>query len=117
MVSYCKRNRHQRGNIVSISPTQCRSARAILSWSQEELEARSGVKKKTIADFEREARVPHPRNMAAIKRALEKGGVVFIPQNGGGEGVRVEVPVPRLFRRNDVPPKGWVAFAFDYRAK
>ena len=28
----------------------------------------------------------------AIRRALEDAGVVFIPENGGGEGVRMKEP-------------------------
>lgn len=45
--------------------------------------------KKTIADFEREARTPYDRTLAAIRAALEAAGVEFIPENGGGPGVRL----------------------------
>ena len=31
-----------------------------------------------------------PDLVAAIRRALEKAGVEFIPQNGGGPGVRLK---------------------------
>jgi len=102
---------------MAISPVQCRAARALLSWSQDDLEVHSRIAKKTIADLERGARYPHDRSNRALQETLEEFGVVFIPQNGGGEGVRLKTATPRLFRRDDVPQRKWVAFAFDYREK
>jgi hypothetical protein len=40
--------------------------------------------------------VPSPNNFAAIIRALESAGVEFIPENGGGAGVRLK------YNRQDV---------------
>jgi transcriptional regulator with XRE-family HTH domain len=100
---------------MAISPSQCRAARALLGWSQEDLERHAGIAKKTIADFERDARSPHERSNKALQSTLEAHGVVFIPQNGGGAGVRLKLPLPQLFRRNDVPERNWIAFAFDYK--
>ncbi|WP_339863575.1 helix-turn-helix transcriptional regulator [Paremcibacter congregatus] len=73
-----------------ISRLQCRAARSLLDWRQDELEAASNVAKKTIADFERGARTPRPVNLEAIKGALETAGIEFIPENGGGAGVRLK---------------------------
>lgn len=101
---------------MSISPAQCRAARALLSWSQEELANKSRISRKTIADFERDARLQHGRTVEAVQATLEASGVEFIAQNGGGEGVRFRLAMPRfLFRRDDVPDRSWVAFAFDYK--
>jgi transcriptional regulator with XRE-family HTH domain len=75
--------------IMSFSAVQCRAARALIGWSQDELEAASQVAKKTIADFERQARQPHVRTLAALRAALEAAGVEFIPEHGGGAGVRL----------------------------
>lgn len=75
-----------------ITPEQCRAARALLHWGQEDLEKAAAVAKKTIADFEREARTPYPRTLADIRAALEKAGVEFIDENGGGAGVRLAKP-------------------------
>jgi len=61
----------------------------MLNWSQGELEAASKVAKKTIADFEREARTPYDRTLAAIRAALEAAGVEFIPADEKGPGVRL----------------------------
>lgn len=50
----------------------------------------AGVGAKTLADFEREAgRTLNARTVRAIKEALEQAGVEFIPENGGGPGVRL----------------------------
>ena len=72
-----------------ISAAQCRSARATLDWSQDDLEAKSKVSRKTIADFERGIRKPYGRTLDAMKAAFEGAGVEFIPENGGGAGVRL----------------------------
>ncbi|WP_041247747.1 helix-turn-helix domain-containing protein [Komagataeibacter medellinensis] len=74
---------------MELLPAQCRAARALLNWSQSQLEAASQVAKKTIADFEREARTPYPRTLTALRTALEAAGVEFIAENGGGAGVRL----------------------------
>ncbi|MEM9618150.1 MAG: helix-turn-helix transcriptional regulator [Pseudomonadota bacterium] len=46
------------------------------------------VSRSVIIDFEKGKRNPNRNNIAAIKRALEDAGVEFIPENGGGPGVR-----------------------------
>lgn len=73
----------------SITVAQCRAARALLGWTQQELHQRSGVASKTIADFERGAREPYPRTLADLVRTLEDAGIEFIAENGGGVGVRL----------------------------
>lgn len=75
--------------MADISPAQCRAARSLLSWRQDELEAASGVAKKTIADFERGARTPRAATLATIRSTLETAGLEFIDENGGGAGVRL----------------------------
>lgn len=75
--------------VIVLNAAQCRAARALLGWSQEELEGASQVAKKTIADFERGARMPYPRTLKDLRHALEGAGVEFIDANGGGPGVRL----------------------------
>jgi len=74
---------------MSIGPAQCRAARGLLGWSQSELSKASKTATKTVADFERGARVPYPRTLDDIRAALEMAGVEFIDKNGGGPGVRL----------------------------
>jgi transcriptional regulator with XRE-family HTH domain len=59
------------------SPAQCRAARALLSWTQAELAERSGVARKTIADFELAQRTLHFRTRRDITEALETAGIEF----------------------------------------
>lgn len=77
---------------IAILPDQCRAARAFLGWSREELATRSKVSVATLADFEAGKRVPYARTLADIRKALEEGGVQFIPRNGGGPGIRLREP-------------------------
>ncbi|WP_369816053.1 multiprotein-bridging factor 1 family protein [Magnetospirillum sp. XM-1] len=71
---------------------QCRAARALLGWAQDELAAASKVNKKTIADFERGARRPYDRTLRDLQEAMEAMGVKFLEDGevaGGGTGVRL----------------------------
>ena len=74
---------------------QCRAARALLNWTQDQLAQSAAVSKKTLADFESGKRTPYARTLADIRRTLEDGGIEFIPQNGGGVGVRKKEPEPQ----------------------
>lgn len=61
-----------------------------MKWSQRQLADHSGVGLSTVAEFENDKRDPWPDNLIAIRRALEKAGVEFIPaKNGKGVGVRL----------------------------
>ena len=72
---------------MELSATQCRGARAMLGWSQEKLASESRTATKTIADFERGKRIPYPRTLADIRRALEDAGCEFT--DGKNPGVRL----------------------------
>ncbi|WP_279594555.1 MULTISPECIES: multiprotein-bridging factor 1 family protein [unclassified Methylobacterium] len=71
-----------------ISPAQCRAARALLNWTREQLAEQSRVSKMTLADFETAKRRPYDRTLTDIRSALEGAGIEFIPENGGGAGIR-----------------------------
>lgn len=62
-----------------ITPEQCRGARGMLELSQSDLADIVGLSRRAILEFERGARVPHPRNRDQIKVALEACGVEFLP--------------------------------------
>ncbi|MBL1436835.1 MAG: helix-turn-helix transcriptional regulator [Rhodobacteraceae bacterium] len=77
---------------MTILPEQCRAARALLNWSQTKLSEQASVSRATLAGFEGDKRTPISNNLEAIRSTLEKAGVVFIPENGGGAGVRLVKP-------------------------
>lgn len=60
-----------------LRPEQCRAARSLLGWSQQNLASNAGVAVSTVADFERGQRNPVPNNALAIQRALEGAGIVL----------------------------------------
>ena len=73
-----------------LQPAQCRAARALIDWSREQLSQVSSVELQTIQDFEKKLQEPSEDAKQRIRHALEEAGVVFIPENGGGAGVRLK---------------------------
>jgi transcriptional regulator with XRE-family HTH domain len=73
-----------------ITPAQCRAARALLDWSQQRLAAAAHVGVVTVRQFEGSGAQPRPATTDVICRALEAAGIEFIPENGGGAGVRLK---------------------------
>ena len=63
-------------------------ARAALDWSTTDLARAAEVGPATVNRFEtgRDARIS---TVEKLRSALEAAGVVFIPENGGGAGVRL----------------------------
>jgi transcriptional regulator with XRE-family HTH domain len=83
----------------SITVQQVRAARSLLGWSQTELARRAGLSRETVKRVE----APTDLNVsydarAKLQRALEDGGVEFIPGNGGGPGVRLKKWRPKASR-------------------
>lgn len=74
-----------------ITPSQCRAARALLDWTQPDLVGVTGLSAVTIRAFEKGG-VMRDSNKTLLRLALEKAGVEFIPENGGGAGVRLAKP-------------------------
>jgi predicted transcriptional regulator len=74
-----------------ITPDQCRAGRAIVNLSQDDLAKSARVGLSTVRNFEAGRSVPVANNLDAIERALEEAGVMFIPSNGNGPGVRLRV--------------------------
>jgi predicted transcriptional regulator len=72
-----------------ISPEQCRAARGLLGWSQQDLAREAGVGIVTVHQLEAGTSQPRRSTLAVIKNALETAGVEFIDENGGGPGVRL----------------------------
>lgn len=72
-----------------LTPSQCRAARALLDWTQEDLARTAGVGGSTVRGFECGRHVLIRSNMAVIRAALEAAGIVFIDGDGMGPGVRL----------------------------
>ncbi len=71
-------------------------ARAALGWSTIDLARKADVGVATVNRFETGQATTIPATLAAIQRALEAAGVEFIPENGGGAGVRLRKELPML---------------------
>ncbi|MBP7334680.1 helix-turn-helix transcriptional regulator [Niveispirillum sp.] len=75
--------------MVQISPAQCRAARGLLDWSQEQLALAAGLSRSTVRDFESGRHEPHRGSMVLILQTLAAQGVEPVPASDGtGEGVR-----------------------------
>jgi len=72
-----------------ISPSQCRAARGLLDWSQQELAKQSGVGIVTVRQLEGGIHEPRRATLQVVRQAFETAGVEFIDENGGGAGVRL----------------------------
>lgn len=78
-------------SIPLVSIRQIKAARALVGMSQADLAAASGVSLPTIKRLEsQEGEIGGRQTTAeALVKALEAAGVVFVPENGGGAGVRL----------------------------
>lgn len=78
-------------SILKVSIRQMKAARALLDWSQNDLAEAAGVSAPTIKRLEAADGNLGGRAETgeALVAALEKAGVEFIAENGGGAGVRM----------------------------
>jgi DNA-binding XRE family transcriptional regulator len=67
-----------------MTPEQCRSARAWLAWSQDDLAKAAHVGLSTVKDFENGKRTPIEATQMAMRVALEAAGIGFpsVIENG-----------------------------------
>jgi len=86
-----KSKRIKRDTMSITQRSQLRAARALLSRSQNRLAEASGVLLATIKRLEPGDGILATKveTMEKLRRALEKAGVEFIAENGGGPGVRL----------------------------
>jgi predicted transcriptional regulator len=80
---------------IMLTAEQIRGARAVLRWSAAKLAEKSGVSMPTIQRMESANGIPKSlsTNLQAIRQTLERAGVVFIDQDGGGPGLRLKDPI------------------------
>lgn len=72
-----------------ITGIQCKMARVAAGWTVRELAEKATVGVMTVSRFEAGQGDTYPAIRTAIQQALEAAGVEFIPENGGGVGVRL----------------------------
>jgi transcriptional regulator with XRE-family HTH domain len=75
-----------------MTPGQCRAARGLLEITQSQLAEAADLGLSTVVDFEKERRQVSLGAVKAICSALERAGIEFIDENGGGEGIRLRKP-------------------------
>lgn len=75
-----------------ITSEQCRAARGLLDWSQQDLAIRAEVGIVTVRQLEAGLNQPRRATLAVVRRCFEMSGVEFIDENGGGPGVRLREP-------------------------
>lgn len=63
---------------MTITPNQCRSARELLGWTQEDLHQKSRLGRETIGNFEREKTTPTARTFYDLRKAFEDAGISFV---------------------------------------
>jgi transcriptional regulator with XRE-family HTH domain len=86
-----------------ITASQCRAARGLLDWTQQELADAARIGVATVRLFESEARGTHHATLAVLKQAFELAGVEFT--NGDHPGVRL-IKIAVATRRSPPLPKG-----------
>ncbi|MFO7324657.1 MAG: DNA-binding protein [Pseudomonadota bacterium] len=75
---------------ILITGPQCRAARALVQLDAGQVARRAGLDAQVILDFEVGRADPGVAAKRKLREALEEAGAVFIPENGGGLGVRLK---------------------------
>jgi DNA-binding XRE family transcriptional regulator len=78
--------------VCMITARQIRAARALLSWSQQQLADKAIVSLNAVARLEKGLVDPRVSTVVAIEKALTKAGVEFLAADQKGEGVRLKSP-------------------------
>jgi len=71
-----------------ITREQLKMARAGLGWNMQTTAKKAGIAVNTVSRYENGADA-YGETLVKLRRALEKGGIVFIGGNGEGPGVRL----------------------------
>lgn len=78
--------------MVMLTAQQCRAARGLLDWTQEDLAERAGVSRSTVRGFENGQHELHRASAVVMRSALEAAGVILIDPDELGPGVRLRTP-------------------------
>lgn len=77
-----------------MKPAQCRAARALLDWSQQQLADAAGVGVVTVRQLEAGSSQPRRATMEVLRRALESAGVQFVDEGDSAQGSGVVLKKP-----------------------
>jgi transcriptional regulator with XRE-family HTH domain len=78
---------------IFISSALLRAGRGLLGWSQSDLAEHAGLSLPTVKRVETDLGIRVSEEARSrLRTALEQAGVEFIPENGGGAGVRLKKP-------------------------
>jgi len=88
MASKVKPSARSSSICLCLSRRNARLSRAALGWGVRELAEKACVTANTVTRIENGADAKQS-TIDALRVALETGGVEFIPENGGGAGVRL----------------------------
>jgi transcriptional regulator with XRE-family HTH domain len=91
-----------------LTAAQCRAARSLLGWSQQDLASKANVGTSTVADFEREKRSPVANNLEAMRAALESAGISF-PPGGAVIGPWLPRPTRSTVPNDRLTPMRWIS--------
>lgn len=89
-----------------LTKEQSAAARALLGLKQRDLAELAGLSESTVRNFEKGRSDPSAEALAAIGLALEKAGVQFIAENGGGAGVRFSRPGKKAATKTGAKGRG-----------
>lgn len=90
---------HARGEL--ITSAQCRAARVLLDWTEQQLAEAARIGNATIRNFESGRSSPQNATLDVLRWAFETAGVIFIDENGQGPGVRLRKMKPDEGKRPD----------------
>ncbi len=75
---------------IMMTSAQSRAARGLLGWTQADLAGAAKVGVVTVRQFEGGNAEPRSSTLTVMRQALEAAGVIFIPEDRHGPGVRLE---------------------------
>ena len=86
-----------------------RAARALIELTREQVGRHCGLDPEAIRLFEQQLAGLDPAEQARLKASLEAGGAFFIPENGGGAGVRLKFNRSETKRLSILENEGGIA--------
>jgi transcriptional regulator with XRE-family HTH domain len=75
-----------------VTAAQCRAARGLLDWNQQDLADKARIGVVTVRQLESGIHEPRRATLDVVRRCFEAAGIEFIDENGGGPGVRLKKP-------------------------